>query len=569
MRKNIWPVMAVLFFYFAAFAGAAEKKRPEIYDLKAKRLLKTIHFNVSYPKGMRSMAIRCAEYAERAYSAVADALNYNLTDFVKIEIIPENILLSEKALLPPLAGTRTKWFRSSVKKTIALPLTASDHELENVITRELVYVFQHNVLYLDRSGDSANCFSALFISPVIIQGMAEYVASGFDLKAVMAIKDMLYSRGLPGISVFFDTGISKDIPVIALGQAFFYYLDSVYGKKVKGEFFKDIRDLGTAEKALKFNTGKNIKDFNTEFTAFYKELYPEKASLSDNYEKGRKIQFRPDENVRVVYSPVFSPDGKYIAFTGDDSENTFLYSVEAGNDTNIKAKRIYTVKGAAQHMGMHLAGRTAAWNSDSRSVWIITGTKERNHISLIDLETGKLLREIFLPFRSVIDISSSPENSNLAISAASNSRSDIYLINTKTNKLKRITDDSFYDRYPVLMSGENEILYCSNRKSDSGHIRFDIFIRNIETGKERAVLNNSNSMLQPGIINNKGDFVYISSSDETFNTRVYNAEKSLSDKFTDSKTGIFFPSYSSQKKKFIYVQYKNMKFNLYIQNKEK
>ena len=186
----------------------------------------------------------------------------------------------------------------------------------------------------------------------------------------------------------------------------------------------------------------------------------------------------------------FSSDGKSLVYsksvpTGlevsgilpEVYSDIFIYSIADGS------KKRITHKERAVEVSFSPNGNTLAiikTYRDSRNLWIFNiETKQKKQIT--DFKDGSQI--VFPEF--------SPDGKKIIASYYNKKQQDIVLFNIESGDFQKITDDLYEDRDPSFIS-DNEIIFSSNRNGI-----FNIYLKNLETGKEVKLTNVLSAALYP------------------------------------------------------------------------
>jgi predicted metalloprotease with PDZ domain len=142
----------------------------------------------------KNWPLKPAGSPKRGYVRIADYLDHELTDVVPVMLYPSHIDFQNNNIMPYLIGEGTGGFTETLKNRVVVPFTGSYAELRHVLTHELVHAFQFNILFNDTSGELLSRFGYSAIPLWYVEGMAEYLSSGFDETADMVMRDVLFNE---------------------------------------------------------------------------------------------------------------------------------------------------------------------------------------------------------------------------------------------------------------------------------------------------------------------------------------------------------------------------------------
>ena len=303
------------------------------------RTLSTEHFRITYPAGIRELATRAAERAERAHEGLTDAfdvaptgtIDMVLTDHVDISsgfarTSPSNRITIFAA--PPMEGFELAYF---------------DDWLELVITHELAHIW-----HLDRRGAFGSLIKGIFgrlpipmswpvfpngaVPTWIVEGLATYYESALtDAGRVggsyhdMVLRTAILENRFEQIEQV--AGDSQVWPAgdrwYVYGSRFFDHLVAKHGPERMADFARAVDDQiipFRPNAAARASFGATFRDAFDEWRGGLAEEY---AGLSD--ELSRSAPLTSPETLasegRQVLSPRVSPDGRTVAYARSDGRS--------------------------------------------------------------------------------------------------------------------------------------------------------------------------------------------------------------------------------------------------------
>lgn len=233
---------------------------------------------------------------------------------------------------------------------------------------------------------------------------------------------------------------------------------------------------GASFKAAPLATAQGAER-NVSFSADGKQVaYVWTGEKSDNFDVYVKIigagePLRLTTNPAAEMSPVFSPDGRYIAFLRGSHETADrgLYLIPAlGRGAERKLADFYGWSGS------NVLQQAVDWSPDGRTIAIDDKAADEDDwsIFLISVETGerrRLTRN--LPgFNADVCIAFSPDGSRVAFARAKDSGGDIYTVPVTGGEPVRVS----YDEAPVYglawTADGSSIVYASERDGSNAKL---------------------------------------------------------------------------------------------------
>ncbi len=175
-------------------------------------------------------------------------------------------------------------------------------------------------------------------------------------------------------------------------------------------------------------------------------------------------KFSPAHRKTVIFTTVkISPDGKKIAYAENDRGKfrVIVKSLENGKESVILNGGNKVIK---QDVDFRVP--LLSW-ADANTLGVI-GTKNGQYVFwLYDLLTkSKLPRELDR-FSNIRNFDFSGNGRLAVLSADFEGQNDLFLISSRRDRTRRLTNDLFDDLDPSFIPNSNTIVFSSNRSTDS------------------------------------------------------------------------------------------------------
>ncbi|OHD64206.1 MAG: hypothetical protein A2176_01045 [Spirochaetes bacterium RBG_13_51_14] len=528
-------------------------------------VLKTIHCDIRFPDGMEGLALRAAELSEEGYARVSDALAHDCAQVITVVIFPAHHGPDQDDDM--MDDYRRGLIRTG-RGSIAVSFNGSYADLRRAITHKIAHVFQYD-LFTD-APVPVPAISAQRMPPAIAEGMAEYIACGFDEKADMVMRDIMTGGRHIGIRELADNRLTVRTREFREAQSLFMFIEKRYGRHAVGEILKDIRDCGNFCEAVRINTGASLDRLDLEWNDSLRNRY---HVLVDNEKRAadgaERITFDADGSESMNILPAISPDGKRIAYLAAGGPSARLAVVSAERDSSPGMKRICYFPNS-----MKLGRLSSAFGVDNKLSWSKNGSrillaarsKGADSIFSINAENGTVVSEIRLPFSAVMQPSKSADGRLIAFSGIASCSADIYIYNTEEGAVTRLTDDDFTDRDPALAPDGLSVVYSSNWNAagDIGRDDFNLVRLDIKNGIRTVLVGTGGNDIQPDISHDGNRLVYSSNSNGAYNIYLLDMTTSKAVRITDETAGAFHPRWFPDGKGIAYVSLRDQAFEIFV-----
>jgi hypothetical protein len=469
---NFGRIIIVSSFVFLLHIHASSHPdNPINYPFCDWNTLSTIHFEIAYPAGHEGLALRTAELAEEAYVKISDYLGHDMSKVIMVVTYPSNHEFQRDDLFNAAGGEANGMIRVQFHGSYA--------EFQRAMTREFVFAFQHDILSETMPGMAKP--AAMRVPLWFSQGLAYFIAYGYDRRAEIASFDIIRKNHRAGIRDVSDRGCSSLARCRRVGQAFFFFVEKQYGRACIGEMLRDWGSHRFLDDVIYAGTGKTVVELDHEWMVFirsrfndFKKKHPLPDKKSGSHEEAR---FAADQTPSAI-----SPDGSkmaYLAVKGACPELVILGAKTISGNKRYSVIASFPLWGRFE--SVHPADNNISWTGDSTSIVMTARSNGSEYIYFINPENGRTRFRIPLPFSAVMYPAVSRDGRRIAFTGIAGSSEDIYIYDRDTERITRVTDDDFSDRFPVLAPDGRSVIYSSNwnpegdlTRNEYAHYRHDL-----------------------------------------------------------------------------------------------
>jgi len=546
-----------------SYSDVSFGKNKVIVDQQTWYIAETEHFQIYHYPEARHLIPKVSRMLEKAYEKVTGDLNISIVKKTPFFLYMTHNHFEQNNIAD--TGEGVGGFSEPYKDRFVIPVTGSDKELEHVITHEFTHIAMFNIWY-GGFWKSASLMRFVFYPLWIIEGLAEYEGreewETYDhmLLRDVAISDMIIPLGK--LHSFNHLKMHQVSLAYQEGHSAISFLAEEYGKDKVPKLIKNLRESLDINGVFMRTIDTDLPSFDIKWQKYMKEKYTVEAEGKEEAETyGKKLT----ENAEFNTNPVFSPDGKRIAFisTRNGYGDLFVMNVDGTRQESILKSRI----GRSLDV-IHSEGHALSWSPDGEKIAFAGEKKEKDYLYIINLEKNRLKR-LRLPLEVIKSPCFSRQGDKIIFVGMEGGINDLYLVDTNGKNMERLTSDEYDDDYPVFSPDDKKIVYVSEREKQK-----DLFLLDVETLATTQLTSTPSDEMDPSWAPDGDSIIYIGDYEGIYN--IYRMDVSGMEKdtqeenikldifqLTNVKVGVFTPEISPDGRHLLFVSYRNGEMNIH------
>lgn len=480
MRRLSLPIVLFLFccvttsfaqlFYFG-------RNKVQYTDFRW-HVLKTNHFDIYYYPEMKDLAERGAAFAEEAYSHLEVRFNHTLGSRVPLIFYSSHLHFQQTNTTGGFLPEGIGGFFEFMKGRVVIPADGSMAQFRHVIRHELVHVFMHSKIgrVLTDHRKPQDRYPPLWF----VEGLAEYWSTTWDSQAEMVMRDAVMSDIVVGLDDM--DRIYGSFLMYKEGQAALGYIGTTYGEEkillLMENFWKD----ASFSEVLKVTIGKDYKRFDEEWLyALKKRYYPLLAEFDSPSHAARKVTEEGFNAKPIVYE---RDSLRTVLFIGNRTGYTSIYARPL-DEQDLKSPDTLLIEGErTDELEAFHPFRSRIDVSKAGLLAFVTKSGENDVLHIYSLDSREIVRTF--RFNSIVSIGSTswaPDGKRIAFTAIDKSgNNDLYVLNTETEVLRRLTNDIYDDRDPAWSPQGDRVAFSSDRTVYGRDGVYNLFLYDLDTG---------------------------------------------------------------------------------------
>jgi Tol biopolymer transport system component len=518
-------------------------KNKVLYETFDWKVYKTEHFDIYYYTDNIKDLKRIANLAESAYKSISEDIKHQLsasvpllyyktsTDFYQTNLfqIPEGVLGVAEPLL----------YRIAIQGDMAID------EIHDLLEHEISHVFEYDILW----GSPGAVLYAISQPPGwVFEGYCEYNTRNWSPWSALIVRDAVLNDRIPelvGGGHLYSRYPLPRPPDYDFGHAIFDFIEYEYGRFGIRNFWHALKNAPLVGRQNPIDRAFNqtIKEFNYEFKKYLRAKHKDflMRENPEDYSIAIGPQF-PLNPYYFAFSHALSPSGDIVAALlanfKDMDFDILLFSTKDGSVIKNITKG-YTIKYETIKMEIDPSnGRDIAWSFDGDRIAFFGRAGQKHSLFIADALTGKIVEDIKIQQDQPSSPFFFPDGKELLFTAFEKGIHDIFKINLETRKVLNLTSNDLFEKAPTISHNGEFLAYT---------IRLDaydkLFISPLNNLKKRTQLTfGRGNTITPEFSSDDKELFFAGDMREAYNIYSLNLETGELKRYTDVRTGNFFPS---------------------------
>ena len=523
------------------------------------------NFDVYYYDGRRAVATEALNYLESEFDRITDLIGY--APYFKTRIFLYNSLADQRQSNVGL--NRSEYNVNGeiefIKPYIEVSHLGTAQEFKQELLFKVSSLMVNEMMYGGNLKEMFQSALLMNLTEWFVSGAAQYVARGWTAEMDDYIREIVRTKRINKVSKF--TGREAAL----VGQSFWNFVAEKYGRSSISNILNYTRITRNEERSILITLGVNYKQVMKEWQQYYAQMQQQVGQSYISPADSLREKLRHNRTTEFTTLKV-SPDGRYIAYAENDRGRYIVKvrSIASGKETTILSQGSKVIN---QEVDYRLP--IIGW-SDANTLGVIAVKQGNYTFWLYDLSTKTKLPRELDKFNNVRSISFSANGRLAVLSADYEGKNDLYLISSRRDKIRRLTNDIYDDLDPSFIPHTNKIVFSSNRTTDSlsaknrpalGELtdNYNLFIFDLDTAKATVQrITNTLSKDYSPVALNSNIIYYLSDQRGIINLFKFDRATSIYTQVTNFATSIKEYDFNPESRTFAMITNRRMKDEIYL-----
>ena len=421
------------------------------------RYIQTEHFDIYYYSGQNYyLAEFTATTLESAYQQLSKDFRHDISERISVIIYDShNDFAQTNVVALPTDSEGIAGVTDLYKNRMTIPFMGDYASFRHTLHHELVHAVMNDMFY---GGSLQNVVSnniQLNFPLWFSEGICEYTSLGWDTNTDSFIRDAVINSYLPPIPRL------RGYFAYRGGQSVWNYIVEEYGREKISEIFHRIKTTRNVEVAFKQALGLNIKELSDKWKEHLKKkYYPEVGDRESMSEVAELITER-EKSGTYNTSPEISPQGDKIALI--TNKRGFFDVIVINAVTGETIKTLIKGEDNVNFESLNILNPNLSWSPDGRQLALSAKSEGKDDIAIVNYKTGKIKKLKFPRVDAVGSVSWSPDGEKIAFDGNIGPYQDIFVYNMESGEFINLTNDIFSDLEPAWANDSETVYFKSDR----------------------------------------------------------------------------------------------------------
>ncbi len=426
---------------------------------------RSTNFDTYYYRSGKELAISVGKMAEQNLIDLQEKLDYKLDGRIKILAYNKQTDVRQTNLGLNNEFVNIGGVTQIIGSKIYVYFNGDYIDLERQIKAGIATVLINQLLYGGNLQEMLQSSALLTLPDWFVPGLVSYLSNNWDPYLDNDLKDGILSGRFSKFS-----RLNEKNNQVA-GHSIWKYIFDTYGAATLSNILYMTRINRNAESGFLYVLSLNFQELTDEWRNYYKKVYADadKGKTLPNVNNALLHKNKKKHKNLIFDQATLSPDGRYISYSSNEGGafKVWLFNIQTKKTTLLFKGGIKSLT-QKNEPGKPGYEPVLTWHPSSQLVAIAYEVKSNATIYVANIAKKK--EKLIIPmykYEKILDFSYSDNGRKFVLSAIKNGQSDIFVFDIPSRRDEQITNDYFDDHYPRFIKKSEEIIFSSNRTTDS------------------------------------------------------------------------------------------------------
>lgn len=421
------------------------------------RFIQSKHFDIYYyGEKNYELAEFSAQSLESAYKQLREDFDHEIVNRIPLIIYDShNDFAQTNVVNLPLSAEGIGGVTDKLKNRMTVPFAGDYNDFRRTLHHELVHAVFNDMFYGGTIQSIIRNNIQLVFPNWFEEGLAEYMALGWDSNTDMFVRDAVINGYLPPIPYLSGYYAYRG------GQSVWNFIAEEYGREKIAEILNRIKTSRSIEYGFRDALGYSVQELSEQWEQSLKERYFPEVAERENAKAIASLMTRRGQYGTYNTSPAISPQGDKIAFITNKRGYFDVIVINALNGQ--KLKTLIRGEDNPDFEELNILNPNITWSPDGQKIALSTKAKGIDDIAIVDYRTGKVEKVRLDELDAIGSVSWSPDGQKLAFDGNIGPYQDIFVYDFRQKQLTNITNDFFSDYEPSWDNDSETVYFVSDR----------------------------------------------------------------------------------------------------------
>lgn len=333
----------------------------------------------------------------------------------------------------------------------------SHQNYDKVLRSGIASVMINKVLYGEDLGEILKNSSTSTIPDWYYYGLISFLSESWNSTINNDLKDAF------ALNAFENFNEISGVNAKLAGHSIWKYIADTYGGENALRLIYLTKMSHDVNDASLFILGLTAENLIKEWKSAQEKKFNQKSTDSLTEKEQEFILPIKTTKRKIARELKISPNNEWLTYNinKEGQNKIYLYNIAS------KKKKVIFKRGYAIDLPLDKNCPLITWHPNGEFISIFFEEKGEIQWWLYDIKANNFVKNTVLYFNQLLDAEYSPDGKKMVFSAVHKGMTDIYVYDVAARMQEAITNDFYDDLYPQFINGGKQIVFASNRISDT------------------------------------------------------------------------------------------------------